>query len=72
MRAIAEELLPLARAGAAGTIDPAGFETLRTGVLEMVERQVFHIQKETMALLPMLDHLLDEQTDRDLVFAHAG
>ena len=31
----------------------------------MVERQVSHIQKETMALLPMLDHLIDDETDRD-------
>jgi hypothetical protein len=38
----------------------------------MVERQVAHIQKETMALLPMLDDLLDEDTDRDLSFSYAA
>jgi hypothetical protein len=38
----------------------------------MVERQVAHIQKETMALLPMLDGLLDEETDRALSFAYTS
>ena len=30
-----------------------------------------HIQKETMALLPMLDDLLDEHTDRELPSSYA-
>jgi hemerythrin-like domain-containing protein len=72
IRAVAEELLPLARAAAAGTLDNAGFEALKRGSLEMVERQVAHIQKETMALLPMLDGLLDEETDRALSFAYTS
>jgi hypothetical protein len=37
----------------------------------MVERQVAHIQKETMALLPMLDDLLDDDTDRELSMSYA-
>jgi hypothetical protein len=37
-----------------------------------VERQVSHIQKETMALLPLLDDLLDEETDRRLAFEYAA
>jgi hemerythrin-like domain-containing protein len=72
MRQVAEELLPLARQAVAGTLDDAGFETMRRTLFEMVERQVAHIQKETMALLPALDNLLDEETDRELAFAHAG
>ncbi len=39
--------------------------------MEMVEREVAHIQKETMALLPMLDQLLDDETDRQLALAYA-
>jgi hypothetical protein len=39
---------------------------------ELVERQVAHIQKETMALLPMLDDLLDDETDRQLAFTYAA
>jgi hypothetical protein len=34
--------------------------------------QVAHIQKETMALLPMLDDLLDDDSDRELAFAYAA
>jgi hemerythrin-like domain-containing protein len=72
IRAVAAELLPLARAAAAGSLDAAGHDALRRGMPELVERQVAHIQKETMALLPMLDDLLDEDTDRELAFAYAA
>jgi hemerythrin-like domain-containing protein len=72
IRAVADELLPLTRAATAGTLDDAGWIDLRRGALEMVERQVAHIQKETMALLPLLDDLLDEDDDRELAFAYAS
>ena len=72
IRAVAGEVLPLARAAATGTLDDAGWQALQRGTLEMVERQVAHIQKETMALLPMLDDLLDDDTDRELAFAYAS
>ena len=72
IRAVAEEILPLARAAAAGTLDDTGFDAFKRGALEMVERQVAHIQKETMALLPLLDDLLDDETDRELSFAYAS
>lgn len=71
IRAVAEELLPLARAAAAGTLPAADAGALRRLVLEIVERQVAHIQKETMALLPLLDDLLDDDVDRELAFAYA-
>ena len=72
IRAVADEILPLAQAAAAGNLDPSGFAALKRGALEMVERQVAHIQKETMALLPLLDDLLDDDTDRELGFAYAS
>ncbi|MDH5538214.1 MAG: hemerythrin domain-containing protein [Rhizobacter sp.] len=72
IREVAAEILPLAQSAAAGTLDDKGFDALRRGALEMVERQVSHIQKETMALLPLLDDLLDEDTDRELAFAYAS
>ena len=72
IRAVAADLLPLAHAAAASTLDDAGFDALKRGTLEMVERQVAHIQKETMALLPMLEDLLDDDTDRELAFAYAS
>jgi hemerythrin-like domain-containing protein len=72
IREVASELLPLARAAAAGTLGDEGWEVLQRGTLEIVERQVAHIQKETMALLPILEVLLDEATDRELAFAYAS
>lgn len=70
IRAVAEELLPLARAAASGTSAAGDADALKRLVLELTERQVAHIQKETMALLPMLDDLLDAETDRELAFAY--
>jgi len=72
IREVAAEVLPLARAAAAGTLDSAGFEALRRAALELVERQVAHIQKETMALLPLLDDLIDDELDRTLTFEYAA
>jgi len=60
------------QAAAAGALPPAEAGTLKRLVLEIVERQVAHIQKETMALLPLLDDLLDDDTDRELAFAYAA
>ncbi len=71
IREIASDLLPLARAAAAGSVTDAQWAALKQHALEMVERQVAHIQKETMALLPMLDDLLDEEADRTLAFNYA-
>lgn len=72
IREVAAELLPLAHAAADGAIDDAGWTALRRNALELVERQVAHIQKETMALLPLLGDLLDEETDRELAFGYAS
>jgi hemerythrin-like domain-containing protein len=72
LRSVATLLQPLARAAASGTLagaDRAAFQRL---TLEWVERLVAHIQKETMALLPLVDDLLDEEADRTLAFAYAS
>ncbi len=71
IREVAAELLPWLHAAIAGTLDRGGMDALKRGALEMVERQVAHIQKETMALLPMLDELLDEDADRELALHYA-
>lgn len=68
IREVAASLLPLVEAGPA-TLDAAQSGDFRRLALELVERQVAHIQKESMALLPMLDDLLDDETDRALSFA---
>jgi hemerythrin-like domain-containing protein len=71
IRAVAAELLPLARAAGMASLDDAGWDALGRCALEMVERMVAHIGKETAALLPEVDDLLDETTDRELALAYA-
>ncbi len=72
IREVASELLPLVRSAASGPMDDTQWSTLKRCALEMVERQVSHIQKESMALLPLLDDLLDDETDRELAFSYAS
>lgn len=71
MREIASDLLPLALAAAAGPTTDKQWAALKQNALEMIERQVAHIQKETMSLLPMLGDMLDDEADRTLAFAYA-
>jgi hemerythrin-like domain-containing protein len=51
--------------------DTAARQRLRTLGLELAERLVAHVQKEEMALLPALEDLIDEETDRELALAYA-
>lgn len=71
IREVAAELAPLAERGA-GALDAAALDRFRRLALELTERQVAHVQKESMALLPMLDDLLDDDADRELSFACAA
>jgi DUF438 domain-containing protein len=43
----------------------------RAAALALAEQLVAHVQKEEMALLPMLDDLLDEPTDSELLLVYA-
>lgn len=72
IREVAEELLPLAREVASGVVDEEAWDRLRLGTLELIERQVSHIQKETMAMLPLLEDLLDPETDGELALEYAA
>ena len=65
IRAAANAFIALAKA------DPAQ-PRLKPLALELAERLVSHVQKEEMALLPALDDLLDEATDRELQLAYAS
>jgi hemerythrin-like domain-containing protein len=72
LRAVAGELLPLARRAAAGETLAAGdLAAMRRTALEWVERLEAHIEKETMALLPALEEVLDASTDGELAVAYA-
>lgn len=70
LRTVAGELLPLLRAGAGGGALDA--DALRHLVSEWCERIVAHVQKETVALLPLLPDLLDAATDGELALAYAS
>lgn len=72
IRAVATELIPRARSAAAGTLDAVGWEALRRNALELAERLTAHIGKEDMAMLPLVDDILDEETDRTLSMEYAG
>lgn len=72
IREVAAELLPLVNEVAAGQVDEEAWDRMRLGTLELIERQVFHIQKETMAVLPLLDDVLDPETDGELAMGYAA
>ena len=72
IRDLADELAPLLRRALDRALDDAGWDGLRAAAMELVERQVSHIQKEEMALLPMLDDLLDDETDRRIAMDYAS
>ncbi len=48
-----------------------GWTEFRVLAGELIERMFAHIQKEEMALLPMLDDLLDPETDMTLSTAYS-
>jgi hemerythrin-like domain-containing protein len=72
IRAVAGEALPLLRAAATYALDDSGWMALNRCVQELVERLEAHIQKETLALLPLLEDVIDEAADRELAFDYAA
>jgi hemerythrin-like domain-containing protein len=71
IRAVAGELLPLARQAAVGTLDADDWPVLRRSALEMVERLSSHIEKETSGLIPLVEDVLDDGIDRELAMDYA-
>ena len=72
IRAVAQPLGVLLRKALAGAVQPAEWQTMKILALEFSERLGSHAQKEDGALLPVLDNLLDEETDRGLFGACAS
>ena len=70
IRAVAQPLAELLRKALAG--GAADWQTMKVLALEFSERLGSHAQKEDGALLPVLDSLLDEETDRALFGAYAA
>jgi hypothetical protein len=72
IREVAQPLADLLRQAPAGGLSAQQWQTMKTLALEFSERLGSHAQKEDGALLPVLDNLLDEDTDRELFGAYAA
>jgi len=66
IRPVAQELGTLAREALAKGFTPESWKQFHSLGLEMVEREVFHIQKEEMGLLAAIASLIDPMTDNEL------
>ncbi|MHB8667189.1 MAG: hemerythrin domain-containing protein [Burkholderiales bacterium] len=72
IRAVAEQVSGLLQRASADGLSPQQWQTLKIQALEFCERLSSHAQKEDGALLPVLENLLDEDTDRELFGAYAA
>jgi iron-sulfur cluster repair protein YtfE (RIC family) len=72
IRAVAQPLAQRLRASLAGPLPAADWQAMKTLGLELAERLSSHAQKEDGALLPSLEDVLDEETDRELLFSYAA
>jgi hemerythrin-like domain-containing protein len=71
IRATAADLLPPLLAASTGRLDAAQFAVLKPVALEFVERLEAHIHKETSALLPAVDLVLDDEADQEIALTYA-
>ena len=70
IRAVVAELLPLcALSTRGGAVEPGTWQAIKTHGLELTERLSAHINKEELSLVPAVEELLDEETDRELAMA---
>ena len=72
IRDVAGSVRALAGKALAGTLDAGQWQALRTHGLELCERLASHAEKEEGALLPLLEDLLDEESDREAFAAYAA
>jgi hemerythrin-like domain-containing protein len=66
IRPLGVNIASLARDAAAHGFDAAQWETFRRAGQELCERMLAHIQKEEMALLPLIDETMDADTEARL------
>lgn len=72
MRPLGETLAALARSGAAAGFDAAGWDQFRRLSLELFERTLAHVQKEEMALLPLIEDTMDKDMEARLYQDYVG
>jgi hemerythrin-like domain-containing protein len=70
IREVSRTLLALIARARRGELDAAGWRGLKANGLELVERLSSHAEKEQGALVPLVDEMLDEATDRELASSY--
>ena len=63
---VSRPLLELLKQARANNLNAAGWQSLRRLGLELVERLSAHAQMEQGSLVPLVDELLDEETDMEI------
>lgn len=71
IRPVAQEMGKYAREALEKGFTPDSWRTFHSLGLEMVEREIFHIQKEEMGLLAAVSALVDPEIDAQLAMAFA-
>jgi hemerythrin-like domain-containing protein len=71
IRPLAETLLASSRQALESGFDAAGWSSFHAQGIELVEREVFHIQKEEMGFLPALEQILESDDDAELSMAYS-
>lgn len=66
MRPLGERLAVLARTASSAGFDEASWTEFRRVGLDLCERMLAHVQKEEMALLPLLEEAMDAETEAQL------
>ncbi len=69
---LARQVASLARDAVSNGFDDQSWKSFKAPAGELIERLQAHIQKEEMALLPMVEELLDAETDFALSEAYGG
>jgi len=72
IRPLGRRVAELAQTGLACGFDDRDFEDFRRLGQELCERTLTHVQKEEMALLPLLEEMMDAQTEAALSEHYAG
>jgi hemerythrin-like domain-containing protein len=72
IRPLGVRVATLAREAAASGFDDAGWTEFRRLGQELCERMLAHVQKEEMALLPMLEESMDSETEMRLYEEYAA
>jgi len=70
IREVARPLLELVARARAGSLDAGGWKSLRMLSLELVDRLGSHARMEEDALVPVVEEILDDDTDLEIWTAH--